>query len=124
MSPMSPFGPEAAAREKIDEQLEAAGWVVQDRLAVDLGAGVGVAVREFALDTGVADYLLFINREACGVIEAKSEGMTLSGVSDQTALYQAGVPQKLPTHAHGLRFAYESTGTETLFRDQRDPVVR
>jgi type I restriction enzyme R subunit len=93
-------------------------------VAVDLGAGVGVAVREFALDTGVADYLLFVNREACGVIEAKSEGMTLSGVSDQTALYQAGVPEKLKTHAHGLRFAYESTGTETLFRDQRDPVVR
>jgi type I restriction enzyme R subunit len=97
---------------------------VQDRVAVDLGAGVGVAVREFTLDTGVADYLLFINREACGVIEAKSEGTTLSGVSDQTTLYQAGVPEKLPTHAHGLRFAYESTGVETFFRDQRDPDTR
>ncbi len=116
--------PEDRAREHIDEQLEAAGWKVQDRLAVDLGAGVGVAVREFALDTGVADYLLFVNREACGVIEAKSEGTTLSGVADQTSLYQAGVPETLKIHAHGLRFAYESTGTETFFRDQLDKDTR
>ncbi len=86
--------PEQRARERIDELLEAAGWVVQDQLEMNLGAGIGVAVREFALDTGVADYLLFINREACGVIEARSEGATLSGVSDQTALYQAGVPKR------------------------------
>ena len=116
--------PEDRAREHIDEQLEAAGWKVQDRLAVDLGAGVGVAVREFTLDTGVADYLLFVDREACGVIEAKSEGTTLSGVADQTSLYQAGVPEALKIHAHGLRFAYESTGTETFFRDQLDEDTR
>jgi type I restriction enzyme R subunit len=118
------MSPEERAREKIDEKLEAAGWVVQDRLAMDLGAGPGVVVREFTLDTGEADYVLFVDRKACGVIEAKPDGTTLSGVADQTSRYQSGVPDVLPTHAHGLRFAYESTGVETFFRDQLDKDTR
>jgi type I restriction enzyme R subunit len=118
------MGPEDRAREQIDGQLEAAGWKVQDRLEMDLGAGPGIAVREFTLATGEADYLLFVDRKACGVIEAKPEGTTLSGVADQTGRYQAGAPDILPTHEHGLRFAYESTGAETFFRDQRDNTVR
>jgi len=118
------MSPEERAREHIDEQLGLAGWVVQDRLAMDLGAGLGVAVREFALATGEADYVLFVDRKACGLIEAKPEGVTLSGVADQTGRYQSGVPDVLPTHEHGLRFAYESTGVETFFRDQRDKDTR
>ncbi|MBM3331331.1 hypothetical protein FJY68_05685 [candidate division WOR-3 bacterium] len=39
MSPLSSLGPEAAPREKTDEKLAAAGWIVQDRLLVNLGAG-------------------------------------------------------------------------------------
>jgi hypothetical protein len=41
-------------RDKMDETLEAAGWKVRDRLAMDLGAGLGVVVREFTLDAGEA----------------------------------------------------------------------
>jgi hypothetical protein len=43
-----------------------------------------VAVREFPLDIGEAEYLLF--GKAMGVVEAKHEGTTLSGVADQAAL--------------------------------------
>lgn len=39
--------PEAKARRRIDEMLTAAGWVVQDYKQINLGAGHGVAVREF-----------------------------------------------------------------------------
>jgi type I restriction enzyme, R subunit len=85
---------------------------------MDLGAGPGVVVREFTLDTGEADYVLFVDREACGVIEAKPDGTTLSGVADQTSRYQSGVPDVLPTHEHGMCFAYESTGVEMFFRDE------
>ncbi|MFO7638759.1 MAG: type I site-specific deoxyribonuclease, partial [bacterium] len=81
--------PEERAREQIDRMLEAAGWKVQDRLEMNLGVGLGVAVREFTLETGEADYLLFVDRKACGVIEAKSEGTTLSGVAEQTDRYVA-----------------------------------
>ena len=56
--------PEARARLNIDSQLSACGWIVQDRLAMNLFAGRGVAVREFPLQTGYADYLLFVDRRA------------------------------------------------------------
>jgi type I restriction enzyme R subunit len=59
--------PEQRAREKIDELLEAAGWVVQSRNELNLGAGLGVAVREFQTTSGPADYVLFVNRKAVGV---------------------------------------------------------
>ena len=66
--------PEAKARQQIDERLTQAGWVVQDMKQVNLGAAMGVAVREYPTDTGPADYALFVNRDAVGVIEAKKEG--------------------------------------------------
>lgn len=34
----------------------------------------GVAVREFPLQTGYADYLVYLDGKAAGVIEAKPEG--------------------------------------------------
>jgi type I restriction enzyme R subunit len=71
--------PEARARERIDALLTAAGWVIQDREEMNLGAALGVAVREYPLPAGPCDYLLFIDRRACGVVEAKPEGQTLTG---------------------------------------------
>ena len=70
--------PEKAARREIDAALEAAGWAVQDRNAVNLHPGRGVAVREFQLKTGhgYADYLLYVYQQAVGVIEAKNQGTT------------------------------------------------
>lgn len=44
--------PEQRARKNIDQLLKAAGWQVQDRRDLNLGAGLGVAVREFPLSTG------------------------------------------------------------------------
>ena len=117
--------PEESARKKIDALLEAAGWLVQDYKDLNLGAGVGVAVREFPLSgAGFADYLLFVERHAIGVVEAKSEGTTLSGVSEQTEKYLHSLPQNIPHVGDVLPFAYESTGVETFFRDLRDPDCR
>jgi type I restriction enzyme R subunit len=76
------LGPEAQARVEIDRQLTACGWVVQRHKQMNLGAGRGVAVREFPMieGHGDADYLLFVDRKAVGVIEAKKKGSTLTGV--------------------------------------------
>lgn len=77
MTPPSPgSGPEAEARIEIDAALEAAGWVVQDRDEMNLSVAQGVAVREFKLKHGhgFADYLLFVNGKAIGVLEAKQAG--------------------------------------------------
>ena len=76
--------PEEEARQLIDELLEATGWQVQDYKQVNLGAGLGVAVREFTLKTGFADYMLFVDKKAAGVIEAKPVGTTLGGVDWQS----------------------------------------
>lgn len=115
------MGPEEKARQKIDRLLIAAGWQVQDLRQLNLGAAPGVAVREFPLKSGLADYLLFINRKAAGIIEAKPEGTTLSGVAEQSEKYLTGLPENIPHVQEPLPFAYESTGTETFFRDLRDP---
>ena len=63
--------PEEKARQVIDSLLEAAGWKIQNLNELNLGAALGIAVREFPLKTGAADYLLFVDRKAVGVVEAK-----------------------------------------------------
>jgi type I restriction enzyme R subunit len=116
--------PEENARKKIDTLLEATGWLIQNFEDLDLGVGSGVAVREFPLKSGFADYMLFVERHAVGVVEAKPEGTTLSGVSEQTEKYLRNFPQSIPHVGDVLPFAYESTGVETYFRDLRDPDCR
>lgn len=64
---------EQAARENIDHLLTQAGWAVQDKKGIDFKASLGVAVREYQTDVGPADYVLFVDREPVGVIEAKRE---------------------------------------------------
>jgi type I restriction enzyme R subunit len=122
---MSELTPEQRARQQIDAQLTACGWIVQSSDAADFTAGRGIALREVRLKTGPCDYLLLVDRKAVGVIEAKKEGTTLSGVAEQSARYAANVPVFLAAGLDGpLPFLYESTGVETLFRDQRDPEPR
>ena len=117
--------PEDQARENIDRMLDAAGWAVQDLREMNLGARRGVAVRYFPLQDGKqADYLLFVDRKAAGVIEAKPEGTTLTGVAEQSGDYIVSLPPDIPHVQLPLPFVYESTGTETLFRDERDPEPR
>jgi type I restriction enzyme R subunit len=67
------FFPEDRAREQIDAKLEAAGWTIQDPDSINLAAGRGIAVRNLALQKayGTADYILYGDRRALGVIEAK-----------------------------------------------------
>ena len=121
---ISAMTPEERARQEMDRVLEAAGWKVQDLHELNLGASLGAAVREFPLEPGTADYLLFVDRKAVGVVEAKPVGTTLSGVAEQSEKYLRGIPENLPHVTTPLPFAYESTGIETFFRDVRDPDPR
>jgi type I restriction enzyme R subunit len=116
--------PEQKARQLIDAQLGAASWVIQDRDELNLGAGLGVAVREYALGRDACDYMLFVDRKACGVVEAKPEGKTLSGVAEQASGYQHQLPSHLANWGDPLRFDYEASGSETLFSDRADPEQR
>jgi type I restriction enzyme R subunit len=117
---------EAQARIEIDKQLVAAGWSVQSQDALNLSAGVGVAVREFTLKKphGRVDYLLFLNGQAAGVIEAKPAGTTLVEVERQAAKYVEGLPDWMTPPVYPLPLFYESTGAETRFTNGYDPDAR
>jgi type I restriction enzyme R subunit len=77
--------PEDKARENIDHLLTQAGWAVRDQSDANILAYRGVAIRNFTLKPGhgFADYLLYVDGRAAGVIEAKKEGVTLTGVEDR-----------------------------------------
>jgi type I restriction enzyme R subunit len=117
---------EARARKEIDKQLAATGWLIQSQNALKLDAGLGVAVREFALEKGHGrvDYLLFLNGQPAGVIEAKPEGTTLVEVERQSSKYVEGLPDWMKPPVYPLPFIYESTGAETRFTNWYDPDAR
>ena len=116
--------PEQIARDKIDKMLVDAGWLVQSKKNIDLGANKGIALRENQADTGFADYILYVDRKPVGVIEAKreDEGHRLTIVEDQSAEYAKAKLKYLDNDP--LPFVFESTGIITRFRDTRDPKPR
>jgi type I restriction enzyme, R subunit len=116
--------PEQIARDKIDIMLIEAGWIVQSKNEVDLGAGRGVALREYQAETKFADYVLFVDKNPVGIIEAKKEdeGHKLTVAEDQASEYAKAKLKYLDNDP--LPFVFESTGTITRFRDTRDPKPR
>lgn len=117
--------PEAKARELIDRKLEQAGWVIQDMKQLNLSASPGIAIREFPTDTGPADYVLFVNRQPLGVIEAKKDaaGENITVIENQTERY-AAASSKWRTGDTPLRFLFEATGQIVRFTDNADPAPR
>lgn len=121
---------ESRARLLIDRQLENAGWAVQDKKETNLFAAQGVAIREVTLKPGHgrADYVLYVDQSAVGVIEAKPEGTPLSGVEWQSTTYADGLPPNVRIAAlttdGRLPFVFEASGTETHFTNGFDPEPR
>ncbi|WP_369158560.1 DEAD/DEAH box helicase family protein [Candidatus Thiodiazotropha sp. LNASS1] len=118
---------ETQTREAIDRKLTDAGWVIQDKKRINLYESLGVAVREMDTDTGPADYMLFIDGKACGIIEAKREGTDLGGVAEQSARYassQTKFIERWVAEDQPLPLLYEATNHEIRFRDERDPHPR
>jgi type I restriction enzyme R subunit len=116
--------PEQLARDKIDKQLLACGWVIQNKNQINLNAGLGVAVREYQTDIGPADYVLFVGKKPAGIIEAKraEEGGSLTKHEEQTEGYAKAKLKHLDNQP--LFFGYESTGEVTRFTDFRDRKPR
>jgi type I restriction enzyme, R subunit len=109
-------------RTQIDAALAAAGWIVQPRDQMDLGAGLGVAVREFSIASGPVDYALFVGGDLRGVIAAKPAGAALSGPADEAARDIAdGLGPLVPPEGQA-RFEYVASSGELRFRDHADPA--
>lgn len=71
------------ARETIDKLLTQASWLVCDASQVNIHAACSIAIREFPLKSGhgFADYLLYIDGKAAGIIEANCENLESDGAT-------------------------------------------
>ncbi|MGC4053643.1 MAG: type I restriction-modification enzyme R subunit C-terminal domain-containing protein [Paludibaculum sp.] len=89
----------------------------------NLTAGRGVAIREFPLRAGhgFADYMLYVDESAIGVLEAKKDGVPLTGVELQTSRYSLGLPDNLPAFRRPLPFLYQATSKEIRFTNLLEP---
>jgi type I restriction enzyme R subunit len=116
--------PEQIARDYIDRQLLAAGWVIQSKNKINLNVGIGVAIREYSTSVGPADYVLFVDKKAVGIIEAKreEEGHRLSVHEDQTECNTKAKLKYLDNEP--LVFLYENTGEVNGFSNCKDPKPR
>ena len=113
--------PEEIARQKIDRMFEDAGWAVVDRdhYSPTLSAA---AIKEGLLNGNLeADYFLFINGKAVGVLEAKHKGIDVSGdvVMEQAHTYAKNVPDCYQAIGNPLPLIYTSNGEKVFFEDFR-----
>lgn len=122
---------EERARVLIDDQLRAAGWVVQSQGELNVFAGKGIARREAVLKQGHGrvDYLLYVDRQVVGVIEAKPVGHSLAGVEFQSTRYADGLTdaqraRAVLTPGGRLPFVFEANGVETHVTNGFDPDAR
>lgn len=114
--------PEEKARIKIDQWFADAGWKVINRDDYEPTC-TAVAIREGLLKGNLeADYFLFINGKAVGVLEAKREETDAfaSKVCEQAALYAKSVPNIYQTYQNPLPFIFTSNGKELYFYDFRE----
>lgn len=129
--PLPPLPPEHRARQLIDAELIAAGWAVQDRRVMNLFAPEqGIAMREFVMAPGHGrvDYLLYVDRQVVGVIEARPDGISLPSGEWRSTLYAEGLPEEHRRRAveveGRLPFLIEASGVETYFTNGFDPEPR
>lgn len=113
--------PEERARRKIDQWFIDAGWKVVDREDYE-PICTAVAIREGLLKGNLeADYFLFINGKAVGVLEAKREDIDAfsNKVCEQATLYARSVPNVYQAYQKPLPFIFTSNGKELYFCDFR-----
>ena len=113
--------PEEKARQKIDQWFNDAGWKVVNREDYEPTCSA-VAIREGLLKGNLeADYFLFLNGKAVGVLEAKKEDIDVSSnkVCEQAALYARSVPKIYQAYQKPLPFIFTSNGKELYFCDFR-----
>ena len=114
--------PEEKARQKIDLWFAEAGWKVINREDYEPTC-TAVAIREGLLKGNLeADYFLFINGKAIGVLEAKREEIDpfSKNVCEQAVLYAKSVPHIYQAYQKPLPFIFTSNGKELFFCDFRE----
>lgn len=114
--------PEEKARKKINILLKSAGWNIVSRDEYSPGVSA-VAVEEGILKGNLeADYLLFLEGKAIGVLEAKRESTSLSDiVANQAENYTHKLLSMYQYWENPLPLIYLSNGKELLFKNAQTP---
>lgn len=114
--------PEQKARKVIDKLFSNAGWNVVDRDSYSPIISAA-AIEEGLLNHNLeADYLLFINGKAVGVLEAKKEDYNIDcdAVKQQAENYVCNVPANYVKYSDILPLIFISNGKRILFKDCRN----
>ena len=116
--------PEQKARLKIDKLFRDAGWEIVSRDAFSPVVSA-VAIEEGLLQGNLeADYLLFLDGKAVGVLEAKKEGTNLSDVvATQAENYTYKLLGWYQTWETPLPLVYLSNGKELLLKNLKTPEL-
>ena len=114
--------PEEKARRKIDILLKRAGWSIVPRNQYVPGVSA-VAIEEGILKGNLeADYLLFLEGKAVGVLEAKKETTSLSDVvANQAENYTHKLLPMYQYWKNPLPLIYLANGKELLFKNTQVP---
>ena len=114
--------PEEKARKKIDMLLKKAGWSIVPRDQYSPGVSA-VAIEEGLLKGNLeADYLLFLEGKAIGVLEAKKESVSLDNVvANQAENYTHKLLPMYQYWENPLPLIYLSNGKELLFKNAKIP---
>ena len=114
--------PEEKARKKIDMLLKKAGWSIVPRDQYSPGVSA-VAIEEGLLKGNLeADYLLFLEGKAIGVLEAKKESVFLDDVvANQAENYTHKLLPMYQYWENPLPLIYLSNGKELLFKNAKIP---
>lgn len=112
--------PEQKAREKIDRMFQDAGWTVVSRKERTDRINAMAVKEELLIGNLEADYYLYLDGKAIGVLEAKrAENPLEDDVQLQAEKYTKQIPGDIPVWCKPLPFAYISNGEVIKFKDLR-----
>lgn len=127
---------EAETRTIIDEKLRAAGWEADTSILNHQKNGTlpeknrNMAIAEWKVDGGRADYALFIGKKLVGLIEAKAQRKNIPGVLEsQTKTYARNVIQvdeeEIPfmSKEYKVPFLYATNGRPYLRQLQEESGI-
>jgi len=123
----SPKEPERLTRKnRIDPQLEAAGWrVVPFDPSQPLSAFDRCAIEEYPIDYGPADYALCVGGQLLGIVEAKRLSLGPQNVLTQAERYSKGATENpLNFRSYRVPFLYSTNGEVIWHHDIRHPLNR
>ncbi len=110
----------AHAKRRIDPRLDACGWRKKGTNAQTV-----YRVEEFETTAGPADYALFADGIALGIVEAKKLSLGPQNVLTQAQRYSRGATTNGQSYGeYRVPFLYSTNGEVTWFQDVRNELNR